>query len=123
MQEHGIYNFLICGGSMKQFVHITCRYCHSDDLITNGRSENGTQRYRCTACHKSFQLSSTYRAWKPGVKEQIVTQTLNRSGVRDISRNLGISQDTVTAEVKKKNLSKSTRSSQLRAQDSPTPRP
>ena len=89
---------------MKQLLHVTCRYCESEDLIKNGHSENGTQRYRCNACHKSFQLSYTYRAWEPGVKEQIVTQTLNSSGVRDIGRNLGISKDTVTAELKKKAL-------------------
>jgi len=87
---------------MKQFIYITCRYCESEDLIKNGHSENGTQRYRCNACHKSFQLSYAYRAWEPGVKEQIVTQTLNSSGVRDIGRNLGISKDTVTAELKKR---------------------
>ncbi|WP_369692235.1 IS1-like element transposase [Desulfonema ishimotonii] len=40
-------------------------------------------------------------AWKPGVKEQIEVQTLNSSGVRDISRNIGISKSTVISELKK----------------------
>jgi transposase-like protein len=87
---------------MKQYIHIQCPYCAHDDLTKNGHSENGTQRYRCKGCRRSFQHVYTYTAWKPGIKEQIVTQTLNSSGVRDISRNLGISKDTVTATLKKK---------------------
>ena len=36
-----------------------------------------------------------------GIKEQIEKQTLNSSGVIDISRNLGISENTVISELKK----------------------
>lgn len=87
---------------MKQYIEILCRYCQSDNLVKNGRSENGTQRYRCNECLKSFQNDYRYNAHKPGVKEQIIEQTLNSSGVRDISRNLGISKNTVMSELKKK---------------------
>ena len=87
---------------MKQYSKITCPQCNKDDLVKNGHSENGTQRYHCKSCKKSFQLDYSYNAWRPGVKEQIETQTLNSSGVRDISRNLGISKSTVISELKKK---------------------
>lgn len=87
---------------MKQYIQIYCPHCEHDDLVKNGHSENGTQRYVCNGCHRSFQWEYTYRAWIPEVKEQIATQTLNGSGVRDISRNLGISKTTVLAELKKK---------------------
>jgi transposase-like protein len=87
---------------MKQYIKITCRYCGSDDLVKNGHSENGTQRYFCKDCKKSFRIEYSYNAWKPGVKEQIEIQTLNSSGVRDISRNLEISKSTVISELKKK---------------------
>lgn len=87
---------------MKQYIEITCRYCDSGDLVKNGRSENGTQRYRCNGCGKSFQHQYRYNAWKPGVKDQIEQQTLNSSGVRDVTRNLNISRNTVISELKKK---------------------
>ena len=87
---------------MKQYRKFTCPQCNKDDLVKNGHSENGTQRYRCKSCKKSFQIDYTYNAWSPGVKEQIEVQTLNSSGVRDISRNLGISKSTVISELKKK---------------------
>ena len=89
---------------MKQYVKIICRHCGSDDLVKNGHSENGTQRYRCNICKGSFQTEYTYNAWQPGIREQIEKQTLNSSGVRDISRNLEISKNTVISELKKKLL-------------------
>ena len=86
---------------MKQYIKIICRHCGSDDLVKNGHSENGKQRYRCNNCKKSFQTEYRYNAWQPGVKDQIETQTLNSSGVRDIGRNLKISKNTVISELKK----------------------
>jgi transposase-like protein len=71
------------------------------DLVKNGKSPNGTQRWRCNQCKKSFLLSYRYNACRPGVKEQIIELTLNSSGVRDIGRILSISKDTVTAVLKK----------------------
>ena len=93
---------------MKQYIHIECPHCDSEDLVKNGKSENGTQRYRCHACRRSFQWEYTSRAWLPDVKQQIESQTLNGSGVRDIGRNLGISKDTVVATLKKKSRLRST---------------
>ncbi|MCP4487278.1 MAG: IS1 family transposase [Gammaproteobacteria bacterium] len=69
--------------------------------MKNGRSENGTQRYRCNECGKSFQHRYTYNAWNPGVKNQIEQQTLNSSGVGDISGNPAVSRNTVISELKK----------------------
>ncbi|MCI5157719.1 MAG: IS1 family transposase [Candidatus Electrothrix sp. AUS1_2] len=80
---------------MKQYIEIRCRRCGDDDLVKNGRSENGTQRYRCNECGKNFQNEYSYNAWKPGVKDQIETQTLNSGGIRDTGRNLGISKKVV----------------------------
>jgi transposase-like protein len=47
-------------------------------------------------------LNYRYNAWKQGVKEQISELTLNSSGVRDISRILKISKNTVISEFFKK---------------------
>ena len=94
---------------MKQYIQIECPVCQSDDLVKNGKSENGTQRYRCKTCRKSFQWEYRYRAWLPDVKEQIVTQTINSSGIRDISRNLGSAKNIVIAELKKSPLRESSR--------------
>jgi transposase-like protein len=86
---------------MKHTHEILCLHCSGCDLQKNGHSENGTQRWFCKQCGKSFQLSYQYNARKPGVKEQITVLTLNSSGVRDIGRILGINKNTVVSELKK----------------------
>lgn len=85
---------------------ITCPSCQGEDLVKNGHSRNGTQRWRCNQCRKSFQRDYTYVAHRPGIKEQIDQQTLNSSGVRDIARNLGINPNTVCTHLKKSRLLK-----------------
>ena len=87
---------------MRHYKQIVCPHCNKGDIVKNGHSENGSQRYRCKGCKKSFQTTYSYHAWKPGMKEKIEEQTLNSSGVRDISRNLKIHKNTVSAHLKKR---------------------
>jgi transposase-like protein len=86
---------------MKHYHTIVCPFCSKDDLVKNGHSVTGEQRWRCNNCKKSFQLEYKYNAWKPGVKETIIQQTLNSSGVRDTGRNLRINKNTVVSVLKK----------------------
>jgi len=37
-----------------------CPYCHSDDLIWNGKSEYGVQKYRCKNCKRRFILDHSF---------------------------------------------------------------
>jgi transposase-like protein len=69
--------------------------------MKNGKSGNGTQKWRCSRCKKHFQLAYRYNAWQVGVKDKIIEMTLNSSGVRDISRVLRINKNTVCATLKK----------------------
>jgi transposase len=87
---------------MIHSTEIKCVHCDSNDLVKNGHSPKGTQRWRCNNCKKTFLLSYRYTAYKKGIKEQIIALTLNSSGVRDIGRVLGISKDTVCSTLKKK---------------------
>jgi len=80
---------------------ILCPHCSGSSLQKNGHRSNGDQRWRCNGCLKSFQQEYRYNARKQGVKEQIIELTLNSSGVRDISRILKISRNTVSSELKK----------------------
>jgi transposase-like protein len=80
---------------------INCPHCASNDLLKNGHSSNGTQRWKCNVCGKSFRLAYRYHAHEQGVKEKIIEMTLNSSGVRDIGRVLKISKDTVISVLKK----------------------
>jgi len=71
-----------------------------------GKQANGTPRCKCKKCGKTFQTEYISRGASPQIKEMIVKMTLNGSGIRDISRVLGISRNTVSAVLKKqKNIS------------------
>jgi len=83
----------------KEELH--CPACASNDLVKNGRSRNGTQRWQCNRCKRSFQFDYRYNAYKPGIEDTIIEMTLNSSGVRDIGRVLKISKDTVCSVLKK----------------------
>lgn len=91
---------------MKHYKEIVCPSCKSTDLVKNGHSKKGTQRYRCKSCKKSFQADYSYRAWEPGMKAKIDSQILNSSGVNDTARILKINKNTVMAHLKKKNQNK-----------------
>jgi transposase-like protein len=80
---------------------LRCPYCTNNELVKNGKSANGTQRWLCNSCKKGFRFDYRYNARKSGTREKIIEMTLNSSGVRDIGRVLRISKDTVCSVLKK----------------------
>jgi transposase-like protein len=85
-------------------IAVKCPVCNGTDISKNGTTEIGTQRYICNAkeCSgKSFMLDYIYNGCKPGMEKEIIDQTTNASGIRDISRNLKISTDKVMSTLKK----------------------
>ena len=47
-------------------------------------------------------LTYRYKAYQPGIKEQVVEMAINSSGIRDTARVLGIAKGTVISTLKKK---------------------
>lgn len=82
------------------FIKVKCRYCQSLEVSKHG-IQKGQQRYRCKKCKRSFQLDYRYNGRKIGVKEQIIVMAQNGSGVRDTSRVLKVSINTVIDCLKK----------------------
>lgn len=82
-------------------VKVRCRYCDGDEVSKAGITENGTQRFRCRICKKYSQLEYRYNGHKTGIADTIVEMAMNGSGVRDTSRVLKISQNTVIRRLKK----------------------
>jgi transposase-like protein len=92
-------------GTMIHYQEIKCPKCKGNKTCKNGKSRNGTQRWKClneSCTTATFQLNYRYNGNKEGIKEKIEDQTLNSSGVRDIARNLKISKTTVISHLKKK---------------------
>jgi transposase-like protein len=85
-------------------IALKCPFCNSENVRKDG-FKNGKQRYQCKnqECgHKTFYGEYTNNACNPAIKSQIVKMSVDGSGIRTISRVLGISTDTVISELKKK---------------------
>ena len=82
---------------------VPCKYCESSDVVRYGM-QSGYPRFRCKHCGRIFKTEYLYRAYEPGVKEQIVDMALNGSGIRDTARVLGIGKNTVMATLKESPL-------------------
>ena len=74
---------------------ITCPKCSSTKIKKNGRTANCKQRYRCNNCGRQFITTYTYLGRVESIRELIVPMTLNGCGVRDVSRVLFVSPNTV----------------------------
>jgi len=82
-------------------VKIKCTNCKSENVVKNGRRPNGIQCLKCNNCSKCFQEHYTNNAAKPETKQLIIKMSVNGSGIRDISRVLDISTNTVMSVLKK----------------------
>ncbi len=86
---------------MAVWLPVQCPHCHSEEVIKNGKSAEGKQRYRCqnSDCpYRTFILNQTYPGRSRQVKQQIVEMTLNGSGVRDIASVFHVSPTSVILE-------------------------
>jgi insertion element IS1 protein InsB len=82
------------------YEEITCPRCSSSNIVKNGTTANHKQRYRCKACCRQFITDYTYRGCQPAVRQLVLPMTMNASGIRDISRVLRISPNTVLSLIK-----------------------
>lgn len=86
------------------FTPVKCPFCNETNVVSNGHSKRGAKRYRCRNdnCHRNyFLLDYAYEGAKPGIDKKIIEMTANASGIRDISRTLGVSTDKVMGTLKK----------------------
>ena len=84
---------------------IKCIHCESEEVVKNGKRKTGVQCLKCKACGKSFQGSYKNNGSKPEIKRMVIKMSVNGSGIRYISRVLGISQNTVIVVLKKQEKS------------------
>ena len=82
-------------------VPIKCIHCKSEKIVKFGTNPKDKQRLKCKNCNKIFQEEYVSNGAKPETKMMIIKMSVNGSGIRDISRVLEISQNTVFAILKK----------------------
>jgi transposase-like protein len=98
-----------------------CPYCQGADLVKNGKTRQGKQRFMCRGefCQgRTFLLNYPYAGQSRQVKQQIVDMALNGSGIRDTARVLHVSTSTVIKELKKRISTATSKCSSVRATES-----
>ncbi len=77
------------------FEEIACPSCSALNVVKNGTTANRKQKYLCRSCRRQFIRDYTYQGCRSEVRRLIVPMTLNGSGIRDITRVLRVSINTV----------------------------
>ena len=73
---------------------MTCRHCGSEQLVQNGLSRHGQQRWLCRACHRTCGEKDGRRL-EPAKRELALAHYLEGVGLRATERLVGVSHNTV----------------------------
>ncbi|STT54367.1 putative transposase [Klebsiella pneumoniae] len=69
--------------------------------MRNGKSTAGHQRYLCSHCRKTWQISFTYTVSQPGTHQKIIDMAMNGVGCRASARIMGVGLNTIFTALKK----------------------
>jgi len=83
-------------------VTLKCLHCGSDRLARNGLTQNGKQRYLCSGCGRQSRDHPQPNGYTEAERAQILRAYHERSSLRGLSRTFGVSRQTVTAWLKKR---------------------
>ena len=79
---------------------MNCPRCQAVNIVKNGISRHGHQRWQCLACKKTFGEKDR-RLVAPETKAAALAQYLEGVGQRATERLLGVSHNSITNWVKK----------------------
>lgn len=78
---------------------IQCKTCSSDQVVKNGHSRHGHQRYRCKCCHATFG-ELDHRCVPEELKQSALRHYAEGVGLRATERLVGVSHTAVMNWVK-----------------------
>jgi transposase-like protein len=83
-------------------VVVSCSHCPSTEIVRNGATADGRQRYLCHDCGRRSTADPRPNGYTPEQRELILRAYQERSSLRGLSRTFGVSRNTVTSWLKKK---------------------
>ena len=90
---------------MMVTITVLCQHCQSQNIIRYGLAPNGKQRYLCRDCGRRSRDNPSSNAYSDEEREQILRAYSERSSLRGLSRTFGVSHNTVTSRIKKRDQS------------------
>ena len=88
-------------------VTLICYHCKSENVVRNGLTRNGKQRYKCYDCERTSRDLPQPAGYSTDEKERILRAYEERSSLRGLERIFGVSRKTVTIWLKKKSRTSS----------------
>ncbi len=82
-------------------INLTCRHCGSDNIVRNGLTANGKQRFLCRDCGRRSRQNPQPNGYTDEQREEILRAYHERSSLRGLSRTFGVARNTVTGWIKK----------------------
>lgn len=83
-------------------VTLRCQHCESQNIVRNGLTPDGRQRYLCRGCGQRSREQPRTNAYSAEEREQILRAYDERSSLRGLARTFGVSRQTVTGWLKKR---------------------
>jgi transposase-like protein len=80
----------------------TCTKCKSTNLVRNGRTGGGKQKFHCKDCGAYGSLDPTYSPYTEERKEEIINAYHERQSMRGIQRVFGVARETLSGWLRKK---------------------
>src|SRR3954466_6546937 len=83
-------------------IQLTCRHCGSENIVRNGITSNGKQRFLCKDCGKRSRQNPQPNGYTEEEREKILRAYQERSSIRGLTRTFGVSRNTVSSWLKKR---------------------
>ncbi len=81
---------------------LLCVHCGGDDVVRNGKTNNGQQRLLCKSCKRTSREERAGPRYSEAEKERILRAYMERPSMRGIGRLFGVSRQTLAQWLKKK---------------------
>ncbi len=83
-------------------IRLACRHCGSENIVRNGMTSNGKQRFLCKDCGKRSRQDPQPNGYTEEEREEILRAYQERSSLRGLARTFGVSRNTVSDWLKKR---------------------
>ena len=86
---------------ITQIIVNRCKKCQSENIVKNGKTKAGRQKYHCKACDTYGTLNPSV-PYTPERKAEILRAYHERSSLRGVARTFGVARQTVAKWLKEK---------------------
>ena len=83
-------------------IAVSCCHCQSTNLVRNGKTPDGRQRFRCHDCQRRSTADPRPNGYPEAQRDLILRASQERASLRGVARTFGVARNTVARWLKKK---------------------